>query len=79
MATTTVQMPQELIDAIEAGELSDEQFLQLVTVEAAMIGLTFDEAVEGARNNTLPWNAVGMDLRGLVKMLDYPDSSHIAE
>lgn len=76
MATTTVQMPQELIDAIEAGELSDEQFLQLIAVEAAMIGLTFDEAVAGARTNTLPWNAVGMDLRMLVRMLDYvsPDT-----
>jgi len=71
MATTSVQMPQELIDAIEEGELSDEQFLQLITVEAAMIGLTFDEAVAGARDNTLPWNAVGMELRDLIKLLDH--------
>ncbi len=69
MATTVVEMPQELVEAIESGEITRDQVHQPFTVEAAMIGLTFDEAVEGARSDTLPRNAVGLDLRDLLYML----------
>ena len=50
MATKTVQVPPDLLAAIEGdGVLSREQLCQLITIEAEMIGLTFDEAVARAR------------------------------
>lgn len=73
MATKTVQMPDDLLAAIEGdGVLSDEQFRQLIAIEAEMIGLSFDEAVARARADTLPRNAVGHDIRSLVRILDAP-------
>ncbi len=73
MATKTVQMAANLLAAIEGdGVLSDEQFRQLIAIEAEMIGMTFDEAVEGARADTLPHNPIGLDLRSLVMILDAP-------
>jgi hypothetical protein len=75
MATKTVQMPPDLLAAIEGdGVLTDEQFRQLIAIEAEMIGLTFDEAVERARADTLPRNPIGYDIRALVRILDAPPS-----
>ena len=43
MATKTVQMPADLLAAIEGdGVLTTEQFRQLFEIEAESIGLTFD-------------------------------------
>lgn len=66
-------MPADLLAAIEGdGILSEEQLLQLIEIEAEVIGLTFDEAVAGARADTLPHNPIGLDLRSLVMMMDAP-------
>ena len=79
MATKTVQMPPDLLAAIEGdGILSDAQIQQLVAIEAEMIGLTFDEAVTAARADALPKNAIGFDIRSLVRILDAPTSPLIA-
>jgi hypothetical protein len=73
MATKTVQVPPDLLAAIEGdGVLSREQLCQLITIEAEMIGLTFDEAVARARADTLPRNPIGFDIRALVGMIDAP-------
>jgi len=75
MATKTVQMPPDLLAAIEGeGVLTDDQLRQLVAIEAEMIGLTFNEAVAAARADALPKNALGFDIRSLVRMLDAPPS-----
>jgi hypothetical protein len=75
MATKTVQMPPDLLAAIEGdGVLTAEQLRQLIAIEAEMIGLTFDEAVNRARADTLPRNALGIDIRSLVRILDAPPS-----
>ena len=75
MATKTVQMPPDLLAAIEGdGILTDAQIQQLVAIEAEMIGLTYDEAVAAARADALPKNAIGFDIRSLVRMLDAPPS-----
>lgn len=72
MATTVTQIPQDIIDALEGdGELTDDQLCRLITAEAAMLGLTFDEAVSGARAKTLPKNYLGSGIEFLVRMLDY--------
>ena len=75
MATKTVQMPPDLLAAIEGdGVLTDEQLRQLIEIEAESIGLTFDEAVAAARAGSLPKNHIGFDIRSLVGMLDAPPS-----
>ena len=70
MATSTIQVPQDIIDAMEDGEISQSQLRRLFEIEAAAIGLTFEESVEGARNNTLPHDPIGSDLRMLLYILD---------
>ena len=71
MATTTrKQLRDDVWQAIEDGQpLNDEQFRELIRHEAELLGLTFDEAVERAREGTLPKNAIGLDLELLVHML----------
>lgn len=63
------RMPDELIEAIEGGVLTDEQLRQLIAFEAAQLGLSYDEAVQCARNDALPHTPIGLDLRDLVSML----------
>ena len=75
MATKSTQMPPDLLAAIEGdGVLTDDQLRQLVAIEAEMIGLSHDEAVDRARADTLPRDALGTDIRALVRMLDAPPS-----
>lgn len=73
MATRTrkarKQIPPDLRQAIEDGELTREQLEQLIEIEASHLGLSFDEAVERAQSDTLPKNFIGIDIRLLVRML----------
>ena len=69
MATKTVQIPADLLAAIEDGVVTQEQLRQLIAIEAEAIGLTFDEAVAGARADTLPHDLCGLDIRRLSLML----------
>ena len=69
MATSTIQVPQDIIDAMEDGEISQSQLRRLFEIEAAALGLSFEEAVIAARNDTLPRDWIGLDLRLLVVML----------
>lgn len=69
MAIQQRQLPQDLIDAIESGEITQEQLRQLIEIEAGLLGLTFDEAVEKARQNTLPKDALGTDVQFLIMSL----------
>jgi len=73
MATKTVQMPADLLVAIESdGELTREQFRQLFEIEAESIGLTFDEAIAAARAGTLPRDPIGDDLLFIASIIDTP-------
>ena len=65
-------LPLGLQQAIEEGELTDEQLRELITLEAGALGLTFEEAVERARVGTLPHNVLGSDLQLLVQLLPPP-------
>ena len=69
-AARTRQMPVDLIAAIESGHLTQEQLRQLITFEAEELGLSFAEAVDRARRDALPKNALGTDLWMLADMLD---------
>ena len=73
MATKTVQMPPDLLAAIEGdGVLTHEQFRQFFEIEAESIGLTFDEAIAAARAGALPRNPIGDDLMFIASIIDSP-------
>lgn len=63
------KMPAALVHAIEGGELTETQLRELIAFEAAQLDLTFDEAVQCAREGTLPKGALGTDLELLILYL----------
>lgn len=69
MAISTREPSQELLDALDKGELSVENLKELIEIEAAQLGLTVDEAIERARKNTLPKGPLGTDLQFNIIML----------
>jgi hypothetical protein len=69
MQSAALQIPDDIVRAMECGELSRDQLRELIRIEAESIGLSFDEAVERARQRTLPNSLIGSDLRFLVLML----------
>jgi hypothetical protein len=69
MAVQQRQLPQDLVDAVESGEVTQEQLRQLIEIEAGWLGLSFDEAVERAHENTLPKNYLGSDVQFLIMSL----------
>jgi hypothetical protein len=58
-----------LDQAIDRGELTEEQLLELIAEEAATLGLSRDEAIARARAGTLPKRFPAADLELLVQML----------
>jgi predicted alternative tryptophan synthase beta-subunit len=71
MAVQQRQLPQDLVDAIESGDATQEQLRQLIEIEAGWLGLTFDEAVERAHQNTLPKSYLGSNLHILVMAIEH--------
>lgn len=73
MATTapkpTKQLPQEILDAIDHGVVTQEQLKEIIAFQAKALGLEYDEAVQRARKDTLPRNTAGTHLRLLVSLL----------
>ncbi|MBA2451904.1 MAG: hypothetical protein H0V47_01945 [Chloroflexia bacterium] len=71
MAVQHRQLPQDLRDAIKSGDATQEQLRQLIEIEAGWLGLTFGEAVERARNNTLPKGYLGSNVQFLIMMMHH--------
>lgn len=69
MVNVQPRASQALLDALDSGELTTAQLRELAELEAAMLGLTFDEAVELAREHKLPKNPTGFDLQFHIIML----------
>ena len=65
----TYTVPDNLIAAMEAGELTQSQLRELIRIEAESIGLTFDEAIDRAKKGTLPGCHIGSDIDFLIEML----------
>lgn len=63
------ELPADLLEAIERGEVTDDQLRELIALEARAIGLSFDEALRAAKDGTLPKNYVGADLELLIDLL----------
>jgi len=62
-------LPLALQEAIERGELTEDQLRELIALEAQALGLSFEEAVRKARDRHLPKNILGADLELLVQLL----------
>ncbi len=62
-------LPEALQEAIERGELTEDQLRELIALEAKALGLSFEEAVRKARDRRLPRNVLGSDLEFLVQLL----------
>lgn len=54
---------------MSGGELTGDQFKRLVVYEAGFLGLEFDKAVELARKNELPKNALGASVQSMIMNL----------
>ena len=63
------ELPKELKEALEGGELSMEQLRELIRLEAEALGFSFEEVLKRARERRLPQNHLGSDLQLLVEML----------
>jgi len=65
-----MKLPEALVRKIDAGEeLSGAELRCLIDAEAALLGLSGDEAVERARRGTLGGSYIEADLELLVSML----------
>lgn len=69
MVNLQLQASQELLDALDSDELTTAQLRELAELEAAMLGLTFGEAVKLAREHKLPKNPTGFALQFHIIML----------
>ncbi|MDI3339908.1 MAG: hypothetical protein QJR03_05175 [Sphaerobacter sp.] len=69
MLTAAFAIPNDLLEALDAGELTTDQLRRLIDIEAKRLGLTFDEAVERARKDQLPRTPQGFDLQFHILML----------
>ncbi len=61
-------LPQHLIDAIDDGELTRKQLRELIEIESAELGLTFDGAYAKALAGTLPPSELGTDVASWLRM-----------
>ena len=62
-------LPSSLAEAIERGELTEEQLRELIRLEAKELGLDYDAAIRLARERRLPKSFIGADLELLVDLL----------
>lgn len=69
MATVRVVIPDELVKALQSGELSPGQVRELIELEATALGLSFTQAVDAVQQQSLPWSPLSADLSFLVSML----------
>lgn len=63
-------IPKELIEALESGEITRDQLIKLIELEAEALELSFDEAVALADQDKLPKSTIGLDLNYLIRLLD---------
>lgn len=64
-----VALPESLRQAVERGELTEDQLRELIALEAEALGLSPDEAIYRAKAGTLPHHYVADDLALLVALL----------
>lgn len=56
-------------EAVESGVLSVDELKKLIEQEAALLDLTYDEAVERESAGQLPRTPIGTDLTFLIRMM----------
>lgn len=60
----------DVLAALEAGELTQDQLRRLIVWEAGQMGLSFDQAAEQFEAGALPRTALGLDVDLLLRMYD---------
>jgi len=60
-----MNVPDDLLHAIETSSMTHEQICQLIEIEALELGLTYDEAIQKAREGTLPTGPLGSNIEFL--------------
>jgi hypothetical protein len=64
-------MTKTLQEGLNSGRLTRSQLRELIEEEARELGLSYDQAIERAREGKLPRNVVGSDLSLLISLLNY--------
>ena len=75
MVTAALAIPDDLLAALEAGELTTDQLRRLIELEANRLGMTFDEAVERARQDGEHVERGGV---GPVQVVEHQDEWSVA-
>lgn len=69
MHNTPKQLPDHLQAALDDGYLTQGQLQELIGFQADRLGIAYEDAVQRARQDALPKNIIGDDLRLLVSLL----------
>lgn len=62
-------IPEDIIRALEAGEIAVDQLRELIRLEAVALEMSFEQAVALAQRRELPKNRIGSDIDFLVELL----------
>ena len=69
--TTTAILRADIATAIDAEEpLDEEQLVELLRYEAALLGMSVDLAIAKAKDGTLPKDAIGFGIESMIRMLE---------
>jgi len=63
-----MNLPTDLRHAIETSSMTEAQIHQLIEFEARVLGLTYDEAMQKAKEGTLPTGPIGTDIEFLAAL-----------
>ena len=61
-------IPEDIIQALDTGELDTHQLRWLIHAEAEHLGLTLDESIKANETRSLPACRIGSDLTFLLDM-----------
>lgn len=62
-------LPDRLRQAVEQGDLTEDQLRELIALEADALGLSAEEAIARAKAGKLPRTYLGDDLALLIELL----------
>lgn len=61
--------PAALCEALESGRITDQQLRELISFQAAQIGLTLNDALRLAADDELPTGPIGTEIELLIGLL----------
>jgi len=61
--------PSALCEALESGRITDQQLRELISFQAAQIGLTLNDALRLAADDELPTGPIGTEIEFLIGLM----------